>query len=226
MPVCGSDTTMPAYTRGLSPLSEGNMATTGAGKKPAKAPAKKAPRKPPAADSDVGPRGPTGIPPAPRKIGEYHYYTPELGRRICERMSKGELLLQICRDPDMPDRNSVVGWCLEHPEFDALYLRAREALLDHWSEEIVTISEDGSNDWMEREIGKGRIPETVFRGEAVQRSRLRVDTRKWLLSKLRPETYGESQRIDLKGKLVMSEKEVDNQLAALLVNLIAGKKAE
>ncbi len=41
------------------------------------------------------------------------------------------------------------------------------------------------------EWGKDGSTQTVLNGEHVQRSRLRVDSRKWLLSKLKPERYGD-----------------------------------
>lgn len=147
-------------------------------------------------------------------------YDPEIAREICERMAEGEVLSQICRDERMPARSTVTGWLRLHPEFDAEYLRARELMLDRWSDEIVEIAEDATNDWMEREAANGRTF-TVVNSECVQRSKLRVDARRWLLAKLRPETYGDSQRIDLKGRITLSEKDVDAQLAALLVKATA-----
>jgi len=149
-------------------------------------------------------------------------YTVELAREICERIAHGEVLNQICRDEHMPARPTVIGWLRAHPEFDAEYIRSREQMMDIWAEEVVEISEDGTNDWMEREIANGRVV-TVTNAEATARSKLRVDSRKWLLSKLRPETYGDSQRIDLKGKITLSEKEIDGQLAALLLKATAKK---
>jgi hypothetical protein len=149
-------------------------------------------------------------------------YTVELAREICERLSLGEVLNQICRDEHMPSRPTVMAWLRAHPEFDAEYIRAREQMMDIWAEEVVEISEDGTNDWMEREIAAGRVV-TVTNAEATARSKLRVDSRKWLLSKLRPETYGDSQRIDLKGKISLTEKEIDGHLAALLVKATAKK---
>lgn len=64
-------------------------------------------------------------------------------------------------------------------------------LLEHWSDEVIDISDDGSNDWMERNHGEDKQSTWTINGEHVQRSRLRVDTRKWLLSKLKPERYGD-----------------------------------
>lgn len=59
------------------------------------------------------------------------------------------------------------------------------------ADEILEISDDGSNDWMERLGKEGEPAGWQLNGEHVQRSRLRVDTRKWILSKLAPKRYGD-----------------------------------
>jgi hypothetical protein len=63
--------------------------------------------------------------------------------------------------------------------------------MEAWADEIVDICDDASNDWMERNNGDDKESSWVLNGEHVQRSRLRIDTRKWLLSKLKPEKYGD-----------------------------------
>lgn len=58
------------------------------------------------------------------------------------------------------------------------------------ADETLEICDDGSNDWLERQ-GEDEKRTYVLNGEHVQRSRLRVDTRKWLLSKALPKIYGD-----------------------------------
>ena len=70
------------------------------------------------------------------------------------------------------------------------YARARELQMEAWADEIVEISDDGTNDWMERQLRDGKTEE-VLDHEHITRSRLRVDTRKWIMSKLKPGTYGD-----------------------------------
>ncbi len=65
--------------------------------------------------------------------------------------------------------------------FSARYARACELRAERWAEEIVTIADDGTGDeWVDEQGVKHT------NNDKVQRSRLRVDTRKWLLSKLLP----------------------------------------
>lgn len=125
-------------------------------------------------------------------------YTPELAAEVCRRIAAGESLRQVCRDDAMPCTATVMRWARDNLEFREQYALARELLLEHWAEELTEIADDGSNDWMKREAEEGRI-EIKVDAEHINRSRLRVDTRKWLLSKLSPRKYGD--KIELGGEI-------------------------
>lgn len=81
----------------------------------------------------------------------------------------------------------------ENDRFAERYARAREFQADCEFEEINEIADNGSNDWMENNDPDN--PGYRVNGEHIQRSRLRVDARKWRASKLAPKKYGE--RLDL-----------------------------
>lgn len=116
-------------------------------------------------------------------------YTTELAARICERIANGESLRSICQDADMPATSSACKWLGEHPEFAEQYARAREAQADVFFDEILDIADNAQNDWMERhgEDDAG----WQANGEHIQRSKLRIDARKWMAGKLRPKKYGD-----------------------------------
>lgn len=115
-------------------------------------------------------------------------------------MARGESLIQICKDDHLPAASTVVGWSQNESiqGFGEQYARARSLLLEYWAEEIVSISDDGSNDYVEREVRGGRT-ETIADTDHIQRSKLRVDSRKWLLSKLMPKTYGDRTALEHAG---------------------------
>lgn len=117
-------------------------------------------------------------------------YTEERAEAICNMIAEGMSLRQIAAVDGMPDKTTVLRWLSQHETFRAQYARAREVQAEHFSDEILEISDDGSNDWMERSGPDGQKV-TVLNGEHVQRSRLRVDSRKWLMSKLAPKKYGD-----------------------------------
>jgi len=115
-------------------------------------------------------------------------YSPELAAEVCRRIAEGESLRQVCRDESMPSRTTVLKWAREIKEFAVQYVRAREDLLEHWAEEILEISDDGSRDYIGGQVAEGV---TAVDHDHISRSRLRVDSRKWLLSKLAPKKYGD-----------------------------------
>lgn len=132
-------------------------------------------------------------------MGRPTIYTEELGREICSRIASGESLRRICRDDDMPEARTVHYWLLDKKEFFQQYEQARLIQAQILVDELFDIADDGANDWMvryEEETG-----ETVYKvnGEAVQRSRLRLDTRKWYASKIIPKIYGDKLNVEQNG---------------------------
>ena len=126
-----------------------------------------------------------------RKVGRPSKYTPALGLAICQRLAAGHSLREICRQAEFPEPITIRMWLIEDkfPEFSAQYAQAREAQAEHYFDEMFEISDDGSNDWMERQKRDGTT-DIVLNGEHVLRSRLRVDTRKWALARMSPKKYG------------------------------------
>lgn len=120
-------------------------------------------------------------------------FTQKLADEICDQLAGGKTLIDICRSDDLPPLGTVRSWLWKNsfPEFSEAYARAREAQMDAWADEILSISDDGSNDWMERKFGDDEQSTWVINGEHVQRSRLRLDTRKFLMSKIKPQQYGD-----------------------------------
>ena len=130
-----------------------------------------------------------------------------MGKEICHRISMGESLRAICRDEAMPNKTTVIRWLFEDDfqgetmfaEFRNHYEKARITQMHMMAEELLEIADDGSNDYMTRENKNGEEHE-VLNAEHVQRSRLRVDTRKWLLSKVLPKVYGDKVMQEITGK--------------------------
>lgn len=125
-------------------------------------------------------------------------YTPELGDKICARLADGESLRTICKDPDMPCKSTVFTWLRTIPEFRANYGVAKVECADAYIEEIIDIADDGTNDWM---VANGKAGELAYKlnGEHIQRSRVRIDTRKWIASKMNPKKYGEKVEATMLG---------------------------
>lgn len=86
---------------------------------------------------------------------------------------------------------TIFYWLPKHPEFLQRYRAAAEARLHFHAEEILEIADDGRNDWVERHNRHGELAGYSVNGEAVSRSKLRIETREWLLGRLMPHTYGD-----------------------------------
>ena len=128
---------------------------------------------------------PKATPPRPR--GRPSRYTAALAARICAGIASGQSLRAVCRAPGMPDPSTVAKWTVNHrhaffPQYDEA-CRARAAL---WADEIVEIADDSSGDTVETDNGPRANPEFAAR------SRLRVDARKWIVSKMLPKVYGDA----------------------------------
>jgi hypothetical protein len=128
------------------------------------------------------------------KIGRPSTFTPALGLAICGRLAEGESLRRICDSKGMPDKATILRWLSagiapdapgELREFRDQYARARELQADALFDECQDIADDGRRDYT---IGKGGI---VVDHDHIARSRLRVDTRKWMAGKLNPKKYGD-----------------------------------
>jgi len=115
-------------------------------------------------------------------------YTAEDKRKLTESvfalMEQGTPLGKSCKQIGVP-KACIQRWCADSPEYASQYARAREALLEHWAEEVATIADQDPVQIVDQN-GIAR-----YDSAAVQHQRLRVDSRKWLLSKLKPKQYGE-----------------------------------
>ncbi|CUI02625.1 Phage terminase, small subunit [Janthinobacterium sp. CG23_2] len=127
-------------------------------------------------------------------------------------MSEGESLRAICRDDEMPNKATVFRWLAANAAFSDQYARAREAQADCMADEIIEIADDGLNDTYEDDDGNKRTDQDV-----IARSRLRVDARKWLASKMAPKKYGDKITQEHTGSLrvVAATEYTDDQLAAI-----------
>lgn len=128
-------------------------------------------------------------------------FTDEIADIICERIANGESLKAICEDEDMPDKSTVFRWLAaeDNKSFRDKYALARETQADALFDDILSIADDGKNDWMERRGEED--PGWVANGENLRRSQLRIDARKWMAGKLRPKKYGEKLDINLDGSV-------------------------
>lgn len=153
----------------------------------------------------------------PRKTGRPPIYGQKHKDRICAEIAAGRTLTAIMRDEGMPQVYWVFTELGRDEAFAKAYARAREIRAELLVEELVTIADDGSNDTYVDENGNRRIDHDV-----IARSRLRVEARKRLVSKLLPKVYGDRVTTEVtgaEGGPVQVEDGSTAKLAALLAKV-------
>lgn len=124
-------------------------------------------------------------------MGRPSTYSQDIADTICSQLAEGMSLREVCRQDGMPDKATVMRWLHNQPDFRDQYTRAKDIGIEAIAEDILDIADDGENDWMERKNPDGENIGWAFNGEAARRSQIRIDARKWLLSKLAPKKYGD-----------------------------------
>lgn len=119
---------------------------------------------------------------------------------ICTQTAETSIGLKHILEPYGIKRTTFIDF-LNHPknkEYSDKYARAKDMQLDTIAEEMLDIADDGSNDLMR--IVKGDVEYEQENKEVVNRSKLRTDTRKWLLAKLAPRKYGDKLDVTTDGE--------------------------
>ena len=101
--------------------------------------------------------------------------------------------------------------------FALQYNRARVEQTRAWSDQIVTLADDGAADYKETQKRHGT--QLVYDRQHVDRVRLRIETRKWIMAKINKAEYGEgAQNAD--GTPALSDQS-PREMVGQLVHLLA-----
>ncbi len=148
-------------------------------------------------------------------------YDAELAAKVLDLLAQSGSLRRVCRELGV-SRNSIIPWVVDNTEgFGDAYARAKEHGIDTLVEETLDIADDGSNDYMETEHGP------ALNSESIQRSKVRVETRRWLAERLAPRRYGLRQGLDVTssdGTLQMDDTARSARVAQLVA--LAAKRKE
>jgi hypothetical protein len=129
------------------------------------------------------------------KGGRPSKYNQPLADEICSLLAQGKSVRTVCKAEDMPSMQTVFTWLRTRPEFLEQYTRAKVESADAMAEEVLDIADDDTYDNLEDRDG-GLRPNPV----KVNRDRLRIETRKWLMAKMKPKKYGDKVDLTSDGK--------------------------
>lgn len=139
-------------------------------------------------------------------------YTQELADDVCERLAMGESMRSVSRDDAMPAMSTLFKWIREDAEFSEQYTKAKEESADALAEDMVDIAD---NQVSQPLIVDGKPVEVdgkvvmVMDNVAVNHAKLRIDTRKWAASKLKPKKYGDQTTTIHKGSMALTALDSD-----------------
>ena len=129
-----------------------------------------------------------------QKHRNIYNYDPVIAQEICDTVSccsKG--IRNLCEErPHWPCPDTIFKWRQEHKDFADRYTLAKQVQVECLIDEILMIADDTSADRKVREDGKEFVDK-----EHINRSRLKIDTRKWLAAKLVPRLYGDKVQHEL-----------------------------
>lgn len=127
---------------------------------------------------------------AKNKGGRPTDYNLEIAKRICDLIATNTVgVKRLCAmHEDLPSHETIYQWILRHKEFADLYTLAKERQQDLQIEEMLEIADDDTNDMIQTEKG------WTANMAAINRARLRIDTRKWHASKLNAKKYGDKMQ--------------------------------
>lgn len=116
-------------------------------------------------------------------------------------------------NPDLPSVQTIFKEIENNEDFAKRYARAKEIQAEFLADQIIEIADGSTND-EEVDLVTG-LPRTNY--ENIQRSRLRVDARKWIASKLYPKIYGDKleSTVNQKSKITIegaTTEEIDELL--------------
>ena len=113
---------------------------------------------------------------------------------VCSELALGKSLRSILdADDKLPSASTFLDWIGADSFLAEQYAHARQLAYELVADEIVAIADEN---YTTDEHG---VRERLS-SEAIQRNRLRVDTRKWMLSKMLPKIYGDRQIQEVTGK--------------------------
>jgi len=113
---------------------------------------------------------------------------------VCSELALGKSLRSILdADDKLPSASTFLDWIGADSFLAEQYAHARQLAYELLADEIVAIADEN---YTTDEHG---VRERLS-SEAIQRNRLRVDTRKWMLSKMLPKVYGDKIQTEHTGK--------------------------
>ena len=120
------------------------------------------------------------------KVGRPTDYNDDIAEKLCFLLSEGASLHSICKQDDMPSKQTVFTWLSKNDQFLDSYTIAREQQAELFVDECLEIADEDSRDMYQDAKSGGTAPNPV----SVRRDEQRIKTRQWFASVVAPTKYG------------------------------------
>lgn len=149
-----------------------------------------------------------------KKIGRPVEWTKERIDQKCTEIfllmeTEGLSIRKILQRSDMPSNKEFCRWIKKNEDLSKHYARAREERAEFIFDEILEIADNSNADAWIDDAGQTKID-----GEAIQRSKLKIDARKWMLGKMQPKKYGDKMDVTSGGEAIK------NNVSAIQVQFV------
>jgi hypothetical protein len=104
---------------------------------------------------------------------------PAIFNRICREVGSGKSLRKVLKGKGMPSMHKLFDELERRPELGQQYARARQKGIEHHIDGIIDLADTAN-------------------AENAHAVRLKVDTRKWIASKILPRIYGDMRQLDVR----------------------------
>ncbi len=127
-------------------------------------------------------------------------FSQETANKICESIATSpDGIRKICEEAGIAV-STWQRWLAERKELQEQYAHAKEAQADGIFGEIIEIADTVLEGVKTKTTGEGedaKIETTT--GDMVERAKLKVDARKWVVARLAPKKYGDFARNEISG---------------------------
>jgi hypothetical protein len=163
------------------------------------------------------------------KQGRPSKYSEEIVLSICEQLSEGIPLREICRQEGMPAWRTVYDWMWRNEQLSTAIARARDIGYDKMAEECLFIADNlhiGTKKVYSSGAEEGEDSMTVTEEDMLGHRKLQIETRLKLLAKFNPKRYGDYKAPEEKIDPTVIDVEVRNMMDVAIKRLELIRVAE
>jgi len=128
------------------------------------------------------------------KGGKPSKYSKEIAEIICQELSEGIPLREICRKDGFPAWRTIYDWMYKDPDLSAAIAHARDVGYDALAEQCLEIADNMQfgKTYSESTDKNGAVSKVVTTEDLLGHRKLQIETRLKLLAKFNPKKYGDA----------------------------------